>query len=178
MDWFPWYPADYKRDTYRLTLAEDGAYRRLIDEYMVNRGPLPDDDAALARIIGVTSETWLAIAPAVRTFFHSNPQGELTHKRCDQELRRQAVVFERNSARGQKAAYKRWSKNNAQHARRMLAVNTLTLRDIDSSLQSPTEEPHTNGHAAPVSGAPIAAAANLSASSEMERIAKRKGWTP
>ena len=53
MKWFPWYPLEHRRDTYKLSLTEDGAYRRLLDEYMVNRQPLPDDDAALARILVV-----------------------------------------------------------------------------------------------------------------------------
>jgi uncharacterized protein YdaU (DUF1376 family) len=156
LDWFPWYPADFKRDTYGLSLAEEGAYRRLIDEYMVIRGPLPDDDGALARIIGVSADTWMPIALRVRGYFRGNGQGQLTHKRCDQELRAQDVRFDRHSARGQKAALKRWSKNNAQHARRMLAPNTLTLSKIDSK-SLPAEG---NG------------------SAELQTILQAKGWTP
>ena len=66
MKWFPWHPVEHKRDTYKLLLSEDGAYRRLIDEYMVNREPLPDDDGALARILGVGLDDWLAISTKVR----------------------------------------------------------------------------------------------------------------
>jgi uncharacterized protein YdaU (DUF1376 family) len=42
--------------------------RHLIDEYMVNREPLPDDDAAPARIFGVGLEDWSALANSIRRF--------------------------------------------------------------------------------------------------------------
>src|SRR5215469_8498231 len=79
MKWFPWYPLEHRRDTYKLSLTEDGAYRRLIDEYMVNREPLPDDDAALARILGVSSEDWLAVANSIDLFSNLRTAGWFTN---------------------------------------------------------------------------------------------------
>jgi uncharacterized protein YdaU (DUF1376 family) len=110
MRWFPWHPVEHKRATYKLSLSEDGAYRRLIDEYMINREPLPDDDPALARILGVGLDEWLAISPNVRVFFKAQ-KGRLVHKRCESELQVQDLRMKRFSDRGKKAAAARYNKD-------------------------------------------------------------------
>ena len=130
MDWYPWYPTDFKRDTYRLTLAEDGAYRRLIDEYMILRGPLPDDDAALSRILGVSFEEWQIVAPNVRSFFKAK-DGVLRHKRCEQELGSQNARLKRFSERGKKAAFAKYSNPKYLSPRRMLIP--ATVHNIDKT---------------------------------------------
>jgi uncharacterized protein YdaU (DUF1376 family) len=170
MDWYPWYPTDFRRDTYSLSLAEDGAYRRLIDEYMLNRGDLPDDNQALARIIGVGLDEWLAVAPRVRTFFRFK-EGRLIHKRCEIEIAAQNRRMERFSARGQKAALKRWSRNNGLHARRMLVSNTVHNKDIDSSINSESEI----GVAAQ-QGVADRGRGNGGASPELAGVIERRGW--
>src|SRR5262245_58395830 len=83
--YYAWYPTIYQQDTQSLTLAECGAYRRLIDHYMLTRSPLPGDDRALARIIGTGLDDWLAIKPTVITYF--KPSGLfLRHSFCDSML--------------------------------------------------------------------------------------------
>ncbi len=127
MDWYPWFVDDFRRDTLHLSLAEDGAYRRLIDEYMRIRGPLPGDDASLARVLGVGLDEWLAVAPKVRRYFRFQ-QGRLMHKRCEQELRAQELRSKVKSESGKKAALTRWGKINRLDARTMRVPATLTLR--------------------------------------------------
>jgi len=96
MDWFPWYPALYRADTLDLTLEQDGAYRRLIDHYMETRLPLPDNNNALARIIGISINDFEAIAEQVRCKF--NAKGDSLHsKRCDIELNRQDSLSRKRS---------------------------------------------------------------------------------
>jgi uncharacterized protein YdaU (DUF1376 family) len=85
MDYYRFFPVLYQADTLHLTLAQDGAYRRLIDHYMTSRQPLPDNDAALARIVGCALSEWAEIAPSIRPFFRPR-NGTLSHKRCDAEL--------------------------------------------------------------------------------------------
>jgi uncharacterized protein YdaU (DUF1376 family) len=133
MEWYPWYPLAFRRNTYCLSLAEDGAYRRLIDEYMINRRGLPDDDAALARILGVGLPEWMAVAPRVRPFFKAR-DGVLIHKRCDDELDAQNNRMKRFSERGKKAAFAKYSKINAVSTRRMLVPPTLQSKKLESSL--------------------------------------------
>jgi uncharacterized protein YdaU (DUF1376 family) len=138
MDWYPWYPLDFRRKTYRLSLAADGAYRRLIDEYMLNRSGLPNDDRALARVLGVSIEEWMEVAGDVRPFFEvSGPN--LFHKRCDQEIRVQDARSERFSERGKKAAFAKYSRINGIRSRRMLVSPTLQDKTIESSNNSESE---------------------------------------
>lgn len=124
MDWYPWNPTRFKRKTYRLSLAEDGAYRRLIDEYMITGAPLPDDDRALARILGVSLEEWSVVAPNVRQFFRPR-EGVLRQKTCDEELATQCARKERFSARGKKAAFAKYSNPNYIRPSRMLVPATV-----------------------------------------------------
>ena len=138
MDWYPWYPLDFRHKTYHLSLAQDGAYRRLIDEYMLTRRPLPDNDMALARILGIGLDEWLTIAGIVRQFFR--PSNDLLfHKRCDQELRAQNMRSERFSERGKKAAFAKYSKINGMPPRRMLVPATRQYNRIESSTNSESE---------------------------------------
>ncbi len=164
MDWYPWFLKAYRQDTRHLSLAEHGAYRQLIDEYMDTRGPLPDDDRALAAIIGVGLEEWFVVAPAVRKFFRAR-NGKLFHKRCQQEISAQNTRFERNSERGKKAAFVKYSRPNGLTARSMLAPTTLTLSK-NTSLTSTQHEV-----------AEVAAEKRPSAVSEsLEDLIRKKGW--
>ena len=138
MDWYPWFPLAFRRKTYHLSLAADGAYRRLIDEYMLNRKALPDNDRALARILGISPEEWMEVAAEVRPFFEvSGPN--LFHRRCDQELRAQDNRTARFSERGKKAAFAKYSKINGMHPRRLLVPATLQDNTIESSTNSDSE---------------------------------------
>lgn len=103
MDWYPWYPILYEADTLHLSLAADGAYRRLIDKYMISGRALPDDDAALARLVGVQLDEWLKVSGEVREFFYQK-DGCLKHKRCDRELAEQMRRKRQKSESGKKGA--------------------------------------------------------------------------
>ena len=94
MDWYPHYIVDYQRDTLHLTTLEHGAYRLLIDAYMLHGRPLPDDDAVLARIAGMTIGVWGEISSTIRAFFLSSGT-VLRHKRCDHELEEQTQLRHR-----------------------------------------------------------------------------------
>lgn len=84
--YYGWYPTIFGADTQNLSLAEDGAYRRLIDHYMLTRMPLPGDDRALARIVGVGWNEWEDVKDNVMRYFKKNPAGLFTHAFCDEEL--------------------------------------------------------------------------------------------
>lgn len=124
LDWYPFFVIDFRRDTRHLTLEQDAAYRRLIDEYMLTREPLPNNDAALARILGIPATEWECLAPVVRKFFKAR-NDKLIHKRCEQELRAQDMRNKANSNRGKKAALTRWLKVKGLDAKPMPARATL-----------------------------------------------------
>lgn len=88
--YYEWYPSIFRADTQHLTLAEDAAYRRLIDHYMETRAPLSPDNRSLARIIGIGYDEWLWISVNVLKFFKNNPAGLLTHTFCDETLAKHA----------------------------------------------------------------------------------------
>ena len=121
MDWYRWHPELYEADTLHLSLAEDGAYRRLIDAYMRLRVPLPDDDRQLARLIGVGLGEWTELAPVLRAFFRQ-ARGTLRHKRCDIELDRQDKDATKRSEKASHAAASRWSRKR----RRTKAVHATS----------------------------------------------------
>lgn len=114
MDWYPWYPALYRADTLELTLEQDGAYRRLLDHYMETRLPLPDNNTALARIIGISINEFQAIAPQVKCKFKTKGD-HLHNKRCDIELNRQDGLSKKRSNVA-KAAHKKRNENKDKQA--------------------------------------------------------------
>lgn len=116
--WFPWYPFRHQAKTEHLSCLEDGAYRRLIDRYMINRRPLMDNDIALARIAGLTADEWAAIAGTVRAFFLQNG-GELSQPTCDEVLDRQDETSRTRSQSAQNAANARWNRRGGSDASRM-----------------------------------------------------------
>lgn len=102
MEWYPHHIDDYDADTLQLTLAEDGAYCRLLRWYYKHERPLPDDDAALAVICRVSVDEWKALAVKIRPLFVQRSAGTLHQRRCDK------VLIEQNRRR--KDAAKRQEK--------------------------------------------------------------------
>lgn len=99
--YYAWYPTIYQQDTQHLSLAECGAYRRLIDHYMLTRAPLPSDDRSLARILGLGADEWLLIKNSLITYF--KPTGLLlTHSFCDAELSKDKKRILRSQDNGSK----------------------------------------------------------------------------
>ncbi len=113
MDWYPWYSGVHKADTLHLTLAQEGAYRRLIDHYMETRLPLPEDAVSLSRIVGESTKEWSAIADQLLCMFVEKG-GKLHHKRCDIELEKQDGLSKTRSKVAKEAAEKR--KQSQNHA--------------------------------------------------------------
>jgi len=106
LPYYRWFPGDYIRDTRRLSMLQHGAYRLLLDEYMVTGKPLPNDLPALYRICGaVSGEEHSAIRYVLEEFFRlDGPVWK--HKRCDDELSRQSE----RAASARDSAGKRWGK--------------------------------------------------------------------
>lgn len=129
LDWYPFFVAEYRRDTYHLSPMEHHAYRTLIDEYMfVLRGPLPNDDAALAKIIGIPATEWDLVKERVRPFF--KPKNDrLIHKRCEQELNRQKALSARYRERAKKGGEAKAFKDKMLRA--LSTLNPATIQDKD-----------------------------------------------
>ena len=73
---FKRYPADYRRKTHRLTLAEHGAYALLLDEYYATERPLPAETARICRIAGAhSSDEQAAVMTVLNEYWHLTPDG-------------------------------------------------------------------------------------------------------
>lgn len=151
-DWYPFYPVDWKRDTLHLTLAEEGAYRRLNDEYMVSGGGLPDNDAALARLIGVSLTDWMAVAPTIRKFYEAS-NGKLIHKRCEEELLEQLKQSHSKRMAGALGAETRWKGHQKKQnkSNKLLQAHStamaIPMRN-DATLHNNTKESSSDAVAA------------------------------
>jgi uncharacterized protein YdaU (DUF1376 family) len=90
LPYYRWFPGDYIRDTRRLTMMQHGAYRLLIDEYMVSGKALSNDLPALYRICcAVSGEEQVAVRYALEEFFVlAGPVWK--HKRCEDEIAHQS----------------------------------------------------------------------------------------
>jgi hypothetical protein len=95
--WMPLHITRYLVDTKDLDLAQHGAYLLLLMQYW-QKGPLPDDDTKLCRIIGVDIRIWRKVlAPALRPFFTEH-DGKLHQKRADIELAKAADISSKRRA--------------------------------------------------------------------------------
>lgn len=87
MNYFEFYPGDYLRDTTRLTLAEHGAYVRLLMAYYSDEQPLPAENDALFRIVSAqnTAEKQ-AVLKVADLFFPVTRDGTRHNGRADAEI--------------------------------------------------------------------------------------------
>ena len=95
IDWYKFNFRDYRNETFGLPDAEDLAYRRLIDLYYTQEGPLPADKAVLERIVALEYD---CIHPVLIAYFQRTESG-WAHGRLDQDLaRRQAKAAQARAA--------------------------------------------------------------------------------
>lgn len=107
--WMPLYIGDWDGDTGHLDCEQDGAYGRLIRHYWRN-GPLPDDDASLARIVRMELRQWKKVRPTLAPFFKVG-DGVWRNKRADAEIVKWADKKVAAADKARAAAAKRWGKD-------------------------------------------------------------------
>jgi uncharacterized protein YdaU (DUF1376 family) len=111
-DWYAFDPIKFRRDTYHLSEVAECIYRRLIDEYMITRLPLPDSDLSLAGIARVTPDVFNVHSATVRAFFKVK-NGKLHQKKCDDELHAQSMLAAKRKHQAREAATVRWAKTKS-----------------------------------------------------------------
>jgi uncharacterized protein YdaU (DUF1376 family) len=94
----------YDRKTAHLTLAEDGAYRRLLSHYYQNRKPLPANAELLLRVCRAFAEHEKAAVAAVLAEFFTLEADGYHNRRCDEELSKLSQVSEKRRVAGKKGA--------------------------------------------------------------------------
>ena len=82
MIWYKFFLGDYIRDTHHLADAEDLAYRRLIDLYMMSESPIPLDTKSVSRKVRLDED----IVVAVLDEFFDKAEDGYHNARCDKEI--------------------------------------------------------------------------------------------
>jgi len=128
---FQWYPKDILASArvQEMSLAEEGAYRRLLDYCWIN-GDIPADEKRCARLIGKGAT--VEIAKVCLEMFTASPDDDsrMIHDRLETEREKQ----EANSKARQKASEARWSKQGTSARGSGKQVNTGRKSDGKQSL--------------------------------------------
>jgi len=101
----------YRADTRHLSLEEHGAYLQLL--MIAWRSPncaLPDDDARIARMLGITANRWSKIRRVVMSFWALGEHG-WTQKRLSKER----AFVEKKRRINSDAANSRWKKQSIEN---------------------------------------------------------------
>lgn len=131
--WMPLYVADYLADTGHLSTRQHGAYLLLIMHYW-QKGGLPQDERALARIARLTAAEWRTDFEAIAELFEEGWR----HKRIDAELAKTAKISSKRKEAGKAGAKARYGKRLANATDLPKQTEQQTHRQSQS--QSHTEE--------------------------------------
>lgn len=82
MNYYPFHPGDYLRDTAHLEPMEDLAYRRLLDLYYLSESPIPLETQQVSRRLRLGFDV---VEMVLNEFFICTSNGYI-HKRCDAEI--------------------------------------------------------------------------------------------
>ena len=111
---FPLWTDAYLADTRHLTTTEHGAYLLLLFEAWRRPGcSLPDDDALLARLTGMTLDAWAAAKPVIMAFWKRDGRSRTWVQRR-QKKERDRVAKQSKVQRDK--AVKRWEKGEKPDA--------------------------------------------------------------
>lgn len=190
---------DYVRDTVGLSMQEDGAYRRLLDQYYATELPLPPDKREVYRMARATSPAERkAVDYVLSKYFQSGPDG-FHNGRADREI----GSYQTKSDGATHAAAVRWenhrkrieaAKDHANaHANAYAVASEAHMRDActDDAIGMPTSArvPLTVLHPPPSGGKPTREPPSAFAPpdwvprqewddfDDMRRRKSGKGWT-
>lgn len=106
MDWYPHEISTFDADTLTLTLAEDGAYCRLLRWYYLNERPIPADPLAQAAICRVGLVEWEPMRAKILRYFVTRDGATsadvLHHDKCDSVIIKQTKRRKDNKTRQKK----------------------------------------------------------------------------
>ena len=137
MIWYKFHVGDYITHTLHLDDAEDLAYRRLIDLYMMTEKPISNDLTVVCKKVRMDLDV---VEPVLKEFFQPTVDGWL-NQRCEEEISKYAKFVKHNTeiakksvkARQARAAKKRTSKGSEP------AVNLRSTSGEPAGNQTDTE---------------------------------------
>ena len=110
---------DYLADTQHLSTEEHGAYLLLLMHHW-KTGPLPNDDAILARIARMAPDAWSIAQSVLRSFFTVDLAGLLVQQRLQKEKERAAANSLSATTKAKAAAEARWKSDAPSIAQAVL----------------------------------------------------------
>jgi uncharacterized protein YdaU (DUF1376 family) len=117
--WYAFYPGDYRRDTAHLSLLQDGAYRRLLDNCYATGKPIPTHVEQVFRICSAfVPEEQAAVRSVLKEFFTLREDG-WHNRRVDRELAKVHEIREKRSKAGRQSARKRKATHEGTHVGHM-----------------------------------------------------------
>jgi uncharacterized protein YdaU (DUF1376 family) len=109
------YPDNFEQGTATFTLAEVGAYQRLLN-YQWSNGSVPGDSMkALSRILRCTPNTAKSVWNTIQVKFVRDEIGEWRNERMEREREKQSDYRRRATDSGKDGAAKRWGKGGYRH---------------------------------------------------------------
>lgn len=109
---FPFYPADWLLGTLTFSLAEDGAYLRLV-MHQWHAGSVPGDDmTALARILRVPEREARAVWQAVSVKFTRGDDGQWRNARVEKQRDEKSRYHESQAEKGRRSAQRRFNRGS------------------------------------------------------------------
>ena len=103
LPYFPMFPTDFEADTSHLTLAEDGAYNRLLRLMWMTPGcSLPDDDTWVMRRMRCTTDEDCAIVANIIGEFFTRKGGRIINARLAKEYQKTDLAHKKRVNAGSK----------------------------------------------------------------------------
>lgn len=147
MNYYNRHIGDYAKDTAHLSLAEDGAYNRMLDLYYGKEQPLPLDRNELYRRLRVRSRGERDAVDAVLfEFFEESPEG-WRKGRCDEEIEKYQKKAEKNRVNGKGGGRPKKPKDNPEETQMVSKQNPNET--LASSQEPETKEKSLSGRPDP-----------------------------
>jgi uncharacterized protein YdaU (DUF1376 family) len=131
MNYYQFHIGDYISHTRNLSLMEDLAYRRLLDEYYLHEVPLMTGVEALARKIGMREHV-TEVHFVLENFFSLTDAGWI-NTRAEEEI----AKYKEYAAAGKRGAAKRWGGNSPPTATPIATINHKPLTNKKTIYATP-----------------------------------------
>lgn len=105
MNHYPHHIGDYLKDTAHLDPLEDGIYRRMLDLYYTQEGPLERDLVRLCRRLRLDEKKHGGIVKSLLDEFFDDTEAGWAHYRCDTEIGK----YREKSEKARNSVAKRWN---------------------------------------------------------------------
>jgi uncharacterized protein YdaU (DUF1376 family) len=171
LPYFPMYPSDFEADTSHLSLAEDGAYNRLLRLMWMTPGcSLPDDPAWITRRLRVSAGDFQSIVAPLLDEFFKRSGGRVYSPRLRREWEKVDETSRRRSEAGKKGGRPKDTEKKAQSEKPGFDFDKAGPKQPE-----PEPEPYKNTEAK-ASVVRLATDHSSECVERFNRIAARVGW--